>query len=297
MKRILVISWFFPPVNSSEGLVTYKLLNNSRYEYDIYMQNNNSSWSYGMSKELNINKNIKCIESEATDLETFKVKAIEYFKQNASKYDIVMTRSMPEISHVIGLQIKKIKNDITWIASFGDPIGNNPFTLKALMEDNPHSKVKKLRGLFSPLRIYRSFRFKRKHQKNYNTFIKSNNILQEQILNACDYVIYNNPYQKDYMLKDYKNKEILNKKNIIIPHSYDLSLYHRKNHKNDKITFTYVGHLDDIRTPHELFIAIEKLKNYDKNISDKITFKFYGNLSDKEKLYLTLINLSHIPKV
>ena len=30
MKRILVISWYFPPINSSEGLVTYKLLNSER---------------------------------------------------------------------------------------------------------------------------------------------------------------------------------------------------------------------------------------------------------------------------
>ena len=28
MKKILVISWFYPPINSSEGLVTYKLLYN-----------------------------------------------------------------------------------------------------------------------------------------------------------------------------------------------------------------------------------------------------------------------------
>ena len=48
MKRILVISWFFPPVNSSEGLVTYKLLNNSKFTYDVYTQNSNDNWSYGM---------------------------------------------------------------------------------------------------------------------------------------------------------------------------------------------------------------------------------------------------------
>ena len=38
MKKISVITWFYPPVNSSEGLVTYKLLNNSRYEYDVFTQ-------------------------------------------------------------------------------------------------------------------------------------------------------------------------------------------------------------------------------------------------------------------
>ena len=32
-KKILVITWFYPPVNSSEGLVTYKLLNILRIVY------------------------------------------------------------------------------------------------------------------------------------------------------------------------------------------------------------------------------------------------------------------------
>ena len=52
MKKILVITWFYPPVNSSEGLVTYKLLNNSRYEYDVFTQKNSASWSYGNNDNL-----------------------------------------------------------------------------------------------------------------------------------------------------------------------------------------------------------------------------------------------------
>ena len=58
MKKILVITWFYPPVNSSEGLVTYKLLNNSRYEYDVFTQKNSASWSYGNNDNLENNRNI-----------------------------------------------------------------------------------------------------------------------------------------------------------------------------------------------------------------------------------------------
>ena len=38
MKKGLVISWYFPPINSSEGLVTFKLLKNSKYKYDVFTQ-------------------------------------------------------------------------------------------------------------------------------------------------------------------------------------------------------------------------------------------------------------------
>ena len=36
MKKGFVISWYYPPGNSSEGLVTFKLLKNSKYSYDVW---------------------------------------------------------------------------------------------------------------------------------------------------------------------------------------------------------------------------------------------------------------------
>lgn len=59
MKRILVISWYFPPINSSEGLVTYKLLKNSKFQYDVCMQDSNDSWSYGKDNYLPECENIR----------------------------------------------------------------------------------------------------------------------------------------------------------------------------------------------------------------------------------------------
>ena len=50
MKKMrgLVISWFYPPTNSSEGLVTYKLLKNSSFNYDVVtheFQESDDIWS------------------------------------------------------------------------------------------------------------------------------------------------------------------------------------------------------------------------------------------------------------
>lgn len=299
MKKILVISWFFPPINSSEGLVTYKLLNNSKFEYDVYMQKNNSNWSYGKSDGLYMNKNINCIESEANSLEEFKEKAILYFKENMDKYDIVMTRSMPEVSHKIGLEIKKIGSSIIWIASFGDPIGNNPFTLKSVLKDNPYScKLLGYKRLFSPMRILRSMRFKHNKKRQWQIYIDKNNALQKDIINSCDYVIYNSEYQKNYMLKDYSNRRELESKTIILPHSFDEKLYKDEIDKKDrKIIFSYLGHLDDIRTPHQLFLAIKKLVLNGDKVKEKVEFRFYGNLSDNDKLFLINNDLLDIVKI
>ncbi len=291
-KRILVISWFFPPINSSEGLVTFKLLNNSKYEYDVYTQHNNESWSYGQSDDIILGKNIRRIDSDAKDLNEFKKEAIDYFYENLDKYDIVMTRSMPEVSHIIGLEIKKIKPNIKWIASFGDPIGNNPFTLKVIKYCNPYSLDQRyvrhmgLKEIISPFRILRSLRYKMNYKKREKFFIEDNNELQKEIINKCDYIIFNNKFQQSYMLQDYKNKEDLIKKAVVLYHSYDNSLYKKIKHRNEKIVFTYVGSLDDVRSPHELFVALNRLNELDPELEDKVEFYFYGSMSDNEKLYL-----------
>ena len=88
------------------------------------------------------------------------------------------------------------------------------------------------------------------------------------------------------MLKDYKNKEELSKKSIILPHSFDSTLYPKKTIKNDKLVFSYIGHLDDIRSPRLLLEGVKILKAKDENLSKKVVFNFYGNMSDSDKLYI-----------
>lgn len=304
-KRILVISWFFPPINSSEGLVTYKLLNNSKYDYDVYTQNTNNSWAYKKSEDIKMNNNIKRVYSTVNNLDEFKDAAIKYYEENKNKYDIIMTRSMPETDHEIGLAIKKINPKIIWIASFGDPIAYNPFTLKSLNLKNPYSLKSRyerpmgLKEMFSLKRFIKAILFNRNIKKTREMFIDKNIELQKNILNACDYVIYNSYNQKEYMLSTYDNKEELDKKTVILPHSYDERLYHTYNVKNDKIIFTYIGHLDMIRTPILLFQAINELNEEHPELSKLVEFNFYGNLSDQDKIYLMnnyLFDVVHVRK-
>lgn len=305
-KKILVISWFFPPVNSSEGLVTYKLLNNSENKYDVYTQNNSNLWAYKNSDDIPINNNINRICSKSKTLEEFKNDAILYFKDNIDKYDIIMTRSMPETCHEIGLSIKEINPNIKWIASFGDPIAENPFTIKAIDLENPYSlkmRYKRAMGIkeiFSIKRLLKSCIYNHRIKSSKKDYLLNNNSLQKKIINECDYVIYNSVNQQNYMLKAYENKNDLIKKSIILPHSYDPKLYSQDKlsiQDNKKITFTYVGHLDDIRTPRLIFEALNDLNSEFGDLSKKVEFKFYGNMSDNDKLYLLNNELLDIVKI
>lgn len=301
MKKILVISWFFPPVNSSEGLVTYKLLNNSNYEYDVYTQKSNDSWSYGKSDFLPLNKNVNSIYSNACNLTDYFKEGLKYFEDNQDKYDIVMTRSMPEESHMIGLEIKKIKPEIIWIASFGDPIGNNPFTLKALQSNNPYSLRNRyqrqmgMKEILSLKRCLKDIIYKKNNKKSYNLFIKSKNILEKNIVKNADYIICNNDYQKKYIID---NNNVEAEKFIVLPHTFDEKLYPHKEKKiSSKIVFTYIGHLDDIRTPKLFLEAINDMYQENNDLKDKVEFDFYGNMSNNDKLYIINNDLTDFVKI
>lgn len=289
MKKILVISWFYPPINSSEGLVTYKLLRNSKLQYDVCIQESNASWSYGKNEKLPEAVNVTRIPVAADDLEVWKEAAVEYFRKNKEKYDIVMTRSMPPESHMIGLKIKEIKPEIIWIASFGDPIANNPFVLKDMNTLSPYShKFRRMgiRELISPKRILKNALWKKRTNDSLEPFRREQK-LEEDILRQCDYVILNNKYQEAYMLGSYD--ESIKSKALVLPHSYDSTLYPETTGEtkvNKKIRMVYIGHLNDIRTPHLLFEAVNQLKEMKPDLDDRLEIQLYGNMSDKEKVYL-----------
>lgn len=268
MKKILVITWFYPPVNSSEGLVTYKLLNNSRYEYDVFTQKNSASWSYGNNDNLENNKNINCIFAESNNLKDWKKEAIKYFKENKNKYDVVMTRSMPPESHEIGIKIKKIKPSIKWIASFGDPIANNPYV--SLTKKNDHTRF-----------LVRVKRFPKTLARNMLKKYVTENPIENKTIKYSDMIIFNSIEQQKYMLGNKK------KESIVLAHSYYDKLYPKNVKKfDDKIHITYIGHLDKIRTPKLLLEAVRELKQADTNLFEKLEVDFYGNLCTDDKLYI-----------
>lgn len=303
--RGFVISWYFPPINSSEGLVTFKLLKNSKYSYDVFTQNGNEAWSYGSNESKLVSSNINTVFSKSSELNDWINEGIEYFDENFDKYDFIMSRSMAPESHMMALEIKKKYPKIRWIASFGDPLCDNPFNY-FLDNKSPYSMINNgfenlsIRRIFSPKRVvknelwkYRKYKYEKKHvsEKQYCK-------LQSDVLKLADKIILNNKYQMEHMLKN--ENDSVRSKVIIIPHTYDVEFYEKnKNKKNGKLVFSYLGHLDNIRTPINLLMAVKRLKEKDNSISEKLQINFYGNLSSNDKLYIIdnelcdVVNVKH----
>ncbi len=299
MKRILVISWFYPPINSSEGLVTFKLLNNSRYEYDVFTQKGATDFSYGKNVALENRPNVRSIWAKSRTIAEWRSEAIDYFRAHRDEYDCIMTRSMPQESHEVGTAIKKEFPDVYWIASFGDPIKSNPYqhingTLHSYNgTDNLINRNKGLKFRLSPKRMLYSaaWRIKNRPAVKFRRYLAK---LEDDALKYCDCVIYNNESQQRYMST---NDKIL-KKSVVLPHSYDVTFYPEKDTApHDKVRFLFVGHLDDIRTARPLFEALKDMKESDEGLADRAQFDFYGDMSDNDLVFWARNGLGDVVKL
>jgi len=299
-----VVSRFFPPINSSEGLETFKLLKNSKFKYDVFTQKSNTAWSYG-NRDINLlSKNIQPVFSESDSLQEWAQEAFEYYDKHKEDYSFIMTRSMAPEAHEVGLAIKKKYPNVKWIASFGEPIFNNPYNLFSGI-NNPYRLLPygfentPLSYMLSPKRMLKSLIWKMRNKKFIPELKKSK--LEKDVFLAADIIVLNNEYQKGYMLKNYP-KGIISK-TVILPLSFDESLYNYSNdssvstHKRDKYIMTYLGHLDEIRNVNLFFKALSRIKKNRPELLHKVEINFYGNMSISDKASIIDCGLTDVVKV
>ena len=73
-----VASWFFHPSTSAEGLVTFKLLKASKYNYDVCSSLSNQ-WSYKIESQL-VSENINNIAIDTDDLDVWRYEAVKQYE-------------------------------------------------------------------------------------------------------------------------------------------------------------------------------------------------------------------------
>jgi len=310
MIRGLVIAWYYPPGNSSEGIVTYKLLKNSSCEYDVFTRLNpqENMWDRKIVEKEMKSNNVTIYERDARDKNKWISEAVQFFEENRDKYDFLMTRSMGVEPHEAGLIVKEKHPEVKWIASFGDPLVDSPYIETFSKQDNPFfakevirkqriSKKKWPYILLSPTRNIRRMAWERERRIKMKDVERLAEINDSVFANA-DEIILNNDYQLEHAMarKDFKKYE---DKCIALRHSYDETLYSGKSKKSDdkKIKFSYVGHLDDLRNARALLKGISHLKKNNPGISDRVEFSFYGHLSERDKAYIIDEDITDLVKV
>lgn len=312
MKKGFVISWYYPPGNSSEGLVTFKLLKNSKYNYDVWTRANQqqSVWDRKSDESKLVADNVEVIKCDCKNMKDWVKEGLKYFVDHREEYDFIMSRSMPVESHELAVKIHEKYPDLKWIASFGDPIidtpyidditmggKSNPFSMKGYLGREDLSVLRASKVFLSPVRQAKKYLWKhdkRDGEKTAKYFKKVN----DATLKGANILIYNNNYQFEHAFERQEYKVYKNK-GLVLAHSFDPDMYpvDVKNTRNKKLSFIYVGHLDETRNASSLLKAIYHLSKKDQQLKEKIEFCFYGHLGRRDKMYILDKKLTDVIKL
>lgn len=269
--RIFVISWFFPPINSSEGMVTYKLIKESKHSF-VVCSAISHKWSYSDKIDC-VAENIKTISITTDSFDEWKKFTVDTFiaEHEKEKFDAIMSRSMPPESIEVAREIKKLYPDLPWIASFGDPIAANPYQIydcitvdQGLGADQKDQIVASLKHNET-----RSYYF-----KGYEVMYKLKEI-ETYAINHADALIFPCKAQMEYTMQGH-----FNEKSFVIPHSFNKKMFNSPSVKNNKVEIVYIGHTDEKRSLECIVRAMHILNTQDTSIKDKIHFRFIGHIPE-----------------
>ena len=276
--RVFVASWFFPPSTSSEGIVTYKLLRNSRFRYDVVSASTNK-WGYKSRLEPDAD-NINIIPVITDELGVWRDACLRIFEERhkVQPYDAVMTRCMPNESLEVGLAIKEKYPSLMWICSLADPVANNPYVRYAI-DTSPNftqrEKKQVLQELSLPQAAWSVNWLDHPSNTLRDQFYWKN--MQDQALKKADLLISPVLEQLRYIDTD----GTAGNKYVVIPHSFDEKLYPRTdyevNWEADKIHLTYTGYSDALRSLNPFLEAVKWIKDRYPEIPKKIKIHFFGN--------------------
>lgn len=267
--KALVISWFFPPSTSAEGLVTFKLLRNSAFSYEV-LSAKSDQWSYKTESALSA-ENIRVRALDAPDFPSWVASCVREAEALLArdKYAFLMTRAMPPQSHEPGLILKRRHPELFWIASMADPIARNPYDIERYFR---HPLPWFLKNL--PRTAARALLYERR--KRFETRVDC----------AADLLLYPSEDQCRYSLGS--KADGLRNKVLLLPHSYDQKLIEAAGApenapRGGPVTIAHLGHLNAYRSAEGLLRAAALYKKSDPKAASRLRIRLVGNLPDDQR--------------
>ncbi len=277
MKKLLFISYFFPPIRSIEStmaLNSVKYLSDFGWEVTVICAekirgfNSDTETSERIPKNTQVHRTrtitnllfrglsrLKLIPDPEIGWVTFASraarKALKY-----EKFDVIVSRSNPISSHLALLRINKYAQ-LPSVLLFGD-----------LWTQNPYITFK-------------------------NPFIKKiNERVEQKILEKADKIILTTDQTKSLAMKKYNFQN----KFVTMPNSYDPEEFAQlqresaplRNAENkNKMTITYTGSLYGLRSPEPFLKALRLLLDERKDLETKVAVRFVGPIGKFKELIST----------
>ncbi|MGG5208382.1 glycosyltransferase family 4 protein [Chryseobacterium sp. MIQD13] len=165
----------------------------------------------------------------------------QYLKEN--KIDVVVTSGPPHSLHMIGLGLKKKFPDLKWIADFRDP--------------------------WTEISYY-------KHLKLTKSSDRKHRQLESAVFKNADITLATSYTDAENFRKAGANA-------VCITNGFDEEAKGEKVDKQNGKTFTlsYIGVLEQLRNPENLWKALDELIIENKEFGDSFALKFAGRIDDK----------------
>ena len=241
--RVFVACWFFPPAVSSEGIVTYKLLRNSRHSYDV-CSSLSKQWGYNQTLPLQAD-NITPLTVDTDSLDEWVDECVRIFEERhaANPYDAVMTRSMPPESIEVGKRIHEAHPELPWIASINDFIAKSTNDWRSQISEEDHCKKLEEFAI-----------------KNASALVFPDEDLRKKVLDS----------------RRRRNA-------FVVRHAYDKSLYpiNSRTDDGDRIVMTLFGQINDEHSVEAFVRAMQRTRTIDESACGKFDIRLMGNVGRK----------------
>ncbi len=281
-KNMLALPGIFLPNNSTIAILSYKLLRMLDYDIDVLamatedddsLKENIQSDPLYRKFTINLAGEYRYAIFERSNRNILKLalNKRKYYKQAVKSlkdknYGVVFSLSVPNFSHMAGYKVKKKKKSIKWVASFSDPIKDNP-----MVEYN--------RKEYNSLAIKAGHFFMRK----LNDRVK----YQKVAFKHADLLVFVSEEQRDFMTQ---GKKELIEKSVIVPFTYikEWPIYKKiietqNNPGNKPKRIVHLGNVYGARRIDSLIEGIIITKKKIPDLYKHIIIEHYGNMEQRQK--------------
>lgn len=301
-KKILIVSYYWPPAGGpgvQRWLKFAKYLPEFNWEPIIYTPENPSyplldeSLNKEVSKELKVvktkiwepyqlaeklsgsNKKFKAGQFDVGENQSWKSKlsiwvrgnlfipdarvfwvtpSIKFLKKYIAEHGIntLITTGPPHSMHLIGLGLKEENPNLKWIADFRDP--------------------------WTEISYY-------KHLKLTTWADEKHKKLERKILQTADITLATS-------FIDAQNFRGKGANAICITNGYDEEAQNQTEVTNHKFTLSYIGVLEQLRNPQNLWEVLESLVTENSDLKSDLEIRFVGKIDDKIQNQLAVLSLN-----
>ncbi|MFD2168528.1 glycosyltransferase [Tumebacillus lipolyticus] len=265
MSKMLMISYYAPPILNAESILVAKTLKflSKEYQIDLLTVGEETDFKQDpflleeMGGEVNViraanpkpsSRLMRKIYREAVarlsalDNPIWQRRAERAAIDLGGDYDVLYSRSQPGASHVVALRVKE-RYGTPWVAQFSDPWGHNPYH--------------QLQG-----------KAKRAVER-----------LEQQVIERADHLIFPTLEMRDLYASVYRGADVENR-STVLPHHFDAALYQggAAKKRDRKIVMSYIGDFYGLRSPAPLIKGLTFLKEKRPDLVERLELQVVGNV-------------------